>query len=41
MGFFVHSGFIVFLGLESGNIPITNVYESFVSFALVYSLLFT
>ena len=38
MGFFVHSGFIVFLGLESGNIPITNVYESFVS--LLWCILF-
>ncbi|MBE7444881.1 MAG: cytochrome c biogenesis protein CcsA [Planctomycetia bacterium] len=38
MGFFVHSGFLVFLGLESGNIPITNVYESFVS--LLWCILF-
>ncbi|HHT9112812.1 MAG TPA: cytochrome C assembly family protein [Candidatus Wunengus sp. YC65] len=38
MGFFIHSGFIVFLGLESGNIPITNVYESFVS--LLWCILF-
>lgn len=38
MGFFVHSGFLVFLGLESGNIPITNVYESFVS--LLWCVLF-
>src|SRR3970040_710635 len=29
MGFFVHSGFLIFLGLESGNIPITHFYESF------------
>lgn len=38
MGFFIHSGFIVFLGLESGSIPITNVYESFVS--LLWCILF-
>jgi len=38
MGFFVHSGFLIFLGLESGNIPITNVYESFVS--LLWCVLF-
>lgn len=38
MGFFVHSGFLVFLGLESGNIPITNVYESFIS--LLWCVLF-
>ncbi len=38
MGFFIHSGFLVFLGLESGNIPITNVYESFVS--LLWCVLF-
>lgn len=38
MGFFIHSGFLIFLGLESGNIPITNVYESFVS--LLWCVLF-
>lgn len=38
MGFFVHSGFLVFLGLESGSIPITNVYESFIS--LLWCVLF-
>lgn len=38
MGFFIHSGFLVFLGLESGNIPITNVYESFIS--LLWCVLF-
>lgn len=38
MGFFIHSGFLVFLGLESSNIPITNVYESFVS--LIWCILF-
>ena len=38
MGFFVHSGFLIFLGLESGNIPITNVYESFIS--LLWCVLF-
>src|SRR3990172_11789997 len=38
MGLFVHSGFLIFLGLESGNIPITNVYESFVS--LLWCVLF-
>src|SRR3972149_6170544 len=35
MGFFVHSGFIVFLGLESGNIPIIVGYAAFtISFSL-------
>lgn len=38
MGFFIHSSFLVFLGLESSNIPITNVYESFVS--LLWCVLF-
>lgn len=38
MGFLIHSGFLVFLGLESGNIPITNVYESFLS--LIWCILF-
>src|SRR5574341_1375487 len=38
MGFFIHSGFLVFLGLEASNIPITNVYESFVS--LLWCVLF-
>jgi len=38
MGFLIHSGFLIFLGLESGNIPITNVYESFVS--LIWCILF-
>ncbi|MGQ3686030.1 MAG: cytochrome C assembly family protein [Candidatus Loosdrechtia sp.] len=38
MGFFVHTGFLIYLGLESNNIPITNVYESFVS--LLWCILF-
>lgn len=38
MGFLIHSGFLVFLGLESSNLPITNVYESFVS--LIWCILF-
>ncbi|UJS17739.1 MAG: cytochrome c biogenesis protein [Candidatus Jettenia sp.] len=38
MGFFIHSGFLVFLGFESSNIPITNVYESFIS--LLWCILF-
>ncbi|KKO19418.1 MAG: hypothetical protein DCC43_07130 [Candidatus Brocadia sp.] len=38
MGFLTHSGFLIFLGLESGNIPITNVYESFIS--LIWCILF-
>ena len=38
LGFFVHSGFLVCLGLEADNIPITNVYESFVS--LLWCILF-
>ncbi len=38
MGFFIHSGFLIFLGLESNSIPITNVYESFVS--LLWCILF-
>ncbi|MDR4508147.1 MAG: cytochrome c biogenesis protein [Candidatus Brocadiaceae bacterium] len=38
MGFLVHSGFLIFLGIESNNIPITNVYESFV--ALLWCVLF-
>src|SRR5574337_111350 len=38
MGFFIHRGFLVFLGIESSNIPITNVYESFVS--LLWCVLF-
>ena len=38
MGFLIHSGFLIFLGLESSNIPITNVYESFVS--LIWCILF-
>jgi len=31
MGFLVHSGYMIFLGISSNNIPITNVYESFIS----------
>ncbi|MBW7898631.1 Cytochrome c biogenesis protein CcsA [Candidatus Brocadiaceae bacterium B188] len=38
MGFLIHSGFLIFLGLESGNLPITNVYESFV--LLIWCILF-
>ena len=38
MGFLIHSGFLIFLGLESSNIPITNVYESFIS--LIWCILF-
>ncbi len=38
MGFFIHSGFLIFLGFESNSIPITNVYESFVS--LLWCILF-
>lgn len=38
MGFLIHSGFLIFLGLESNSIPITNVYESFVS--LLWCILF-
>ena len=38
LGFFIHSGFLVCLGLEADNIPITNVYESFVS--LLWCILF-
>lgn len=38
MGFLIHSGFLIFLGLETGNLPITNVYESFIS--LIWCILF-
>jgi cytochrome c-type biogenesis protein CcsB len=38
MGFFIHTGFLIYLGLESNNIPISNVYESFVS--LLWCILF-
>lgn len=38
MGFLIHSGYLIFLGIRSNNIPITNVYESFVS--LLWCVLF-
>ncbi|MCF6148817.1 MAG: cytochrome c biogenesis protein CcsA [Candidatus Kuenenia sp.] len=38
MGFLIHSGYLAFLGINSNSIPITNVYESFVS--LLWCVLF-